>query len=381
MANFKYVETITTSQDVLTHIRNEVTGFDSYPFETTAKEAQVQNLWEVFYEEKDENDRVKELILQGVITIGTQAAPITKKFYVSFINHALVPRVTSPSSKPAYDEHSTLTVQLLEGLEGKEPVELPLTTRPTFKLTGHPVLYQWSVEDYTPTDRNKEKPVYMYINVMNNRLAMVLVADPAVNFLDYKKSFLYVGALKPFKYNLNDVDGNVMLTAGAVIAEPDITKIATDKTYYFGQYTSAGNNTLQMLKTKSGIEFQRHYPSFITQAPPKGKAYLDPVLKDTGLELEPQGFQASKWTSKYHLSPIYVVHPYEGYRGQFDNCIAVAKHNILHLDELIIDVEGKAWNQEVYRYFDTDTEQTFMNLSANQRMGVAILKEVRYPVA
>ncbi|MGP3784761.1 hypothetical protein [Paenibacillus sp. 1A_MP2] len=41
-------------------------------------------------------------------------------------------------------------------------------------------------------------------------------------------------------------------------------------------------------------------------------------------------------------------------------------------------MEGKSWNQEVYRYFDTDTAQNFMNLSANQRMGVAILKEVRY---
>ena len=111
-----------------------------------------------------------------------------------------------------------------------------------------------------------------------------------------------------------------------------------------------------------------------------GQSFVDPELGDTGLELEPQGFQASKWTSKYHLSPIYVVHPYEGYRGQFDNCIAVTKHNILHLDELIIDVEGKPWHQEVYRYFDTDTQQNFMNLSANQRMGVAILKEVRYPV-
>nr|WP_154957621.1 hypothetical protein [Paenibacillus xylanexedens] len=376
MANFKYVETITTSQDLLTKLKDEVTEFKTYPYESTAGESQEENQWDVFYEEKDSNNRIQELILRGIMTIGTQATPITKHFYVSFINHALVPREVTPV--PAYEEHSTLTVQLLEGLEGSEPATLPVTTRPTFKLTGHPVLYQWALENHTPTDRNKEKPVYMYVNVMNNRLAMVLVADPAVNFLDYKKSFLYVGALKPFKYNLNDVDGNVMLTAGAVIDEPDISKIASTGTYYYGQYTSAGNNTLQMLKTKSGIEFQQHYPSFITQAPPKGKAYEDPELGDTGLELEPQGFQASKWTSKYHLSPIYVVHPYEGYRGQFDNCIAVTKHNILHLDELIIDVEGKTWNQEVYRYFDTDTAQNFMNLSANQRMGVAILKEVRY---
>ncbi|WP_405153074.1 hypothetical protein [Paenibacillus sp. FSL K6-0108] len=376
MANFKYVETITTSQDLLNKLKEEITVFEKFPFESTAGETAENNSWKVFYEEKDAENRISLLILQGTMTIGTTETPINKKYYVQFTNHAIVPRVITPT--PKYVEHSTLTVQLLEGLEGEEPAALPVKTLPTFKLTGHPVLYQWALESHTPTDRNKEKPVYMYINVMNNRLAMVLVADPAVNFLDYKKSFLYVGALKPFKYNLNDVDGNVMLTAGAVIDEPDIATIAKDGTYYYGQYTSAGNNTLQMLKTKSGIEFQSHYPSFITQAPPVGKAFIDPELGDTGLELEPQGFQASKWTSKYHLSPIYVVHPYEGYRGQFDNCIAVTKHNILHLDELIIDVEGKSWHQEVYRYFDTDTQQNFMNLSANQRMGVAILKEVRY---
>lgn len=31
MANFKYVETITTSQDVLTKLKEEVTGFKSFP--------------------------------------------------------------------------------------------------------------------------------------------------------------------------------------------------------------------------------------------------------------------------------------------------------------------------------------------------------------
>lgn len=376
MANFKYVETITKSITILNKLKEEVTGFTGYPFEASAGETEEPNAWVVQDETADVDGNIQELILKGTMSIGEGATPLTKDFYVKFVNHALTDRTYPPSNAPSllatpYKEHSSLSVQVLEDYD---------QTGDTFGMTGHPVLYQWALENYSPTDRNEEKPVYMYINVMNNRLAMVLVADPAVNFLDYKKSFLYVGALKPFKYNQDDVDGNVMLTAGAVLAEPDMVEIASEATYYYGEYTSAGNNTLQMLKTKSGIEFQKHYPAFITQAPPVGKAYIDPNLGDTGLELEPQGFQASKWTSKYHLSPIYVVHPYEGYRGQFDNCIAVTKHNILHLDELIIDVEGKSWTQEVYRYFDTDTEQTFMNFSANQRMGIAVLKEVRYPV-
>lgn len=372
MADFRYVETITTSQKVLNTIVEEVdkTRHPEYPYEPTAGESPVPNMWEVFDKTETPEGFISELILKGTITIGDAATPQTKDFYVKFINHALVDRTYPSVNLPSgYKEHSTMSIQILEDYD---------ETTGDFKLKGHPVLYQWADEKYKPTDRDEKKPVYMYLNVKNNRLAMVLVADPAVNFNDYRKSFMYVGAIEPFKYNMYDIDGNVALTAGCLLPEPSMADIANEGIYYFGEYTSVGNNTIQMLRTKSGIEFQRHYPAFITQAPKPGKAYVDPVLGDTGLELEQQGFQQSRWTQKYHLSPVYIVHPYEGYRGKLDGVVAVTKHNILHLDELIIDVEGKPWKQEVYRYFDIDTPQNFMNLSPNQDMGVAVLKEVRY---
>lgn len=364
MAYFKYVETIPASEHVLNTIRDEVTGFNEYPYNPDAGETPIENKWEVVKEEVDEDGRVGILELKSTMSIQGEEdeEPLTKDFYVRFTHRGLV-----PDEKVSYSQHSTIEIQVLDGpKEGGG-----------YKLEGHPVLFQYADEQYKPTDRNLTKPVYMYLCISNNKLAIVATADPAVNFNDYRKSFLYVGALKPYKYNTYDVEGNVALTAGAVVDEPTSADIAKGD-YYFGEYTSAGNNTIQMLKTKSGIEFQKHYPAFITQAPPPGKAYIDPSLGDTGLELERQGFQASKWTSKYHLSPLHVVHPYEGYRGTMDSVIAVTKHNILHLDELIVDVEGKPWKQEVYRYFDINTEQNLMNLSANQHMGVAILKEVRY---
>lgn len=373
MANFKYVEKVTASKQILNLLRDEVTDFTEYPFESSVGETAETNTWIKFHEVADTDGNIKELILQGTVSIGDPA--VTKDTYLRFVNHALTTR-TYPPNVPTHVEHSSMSVQILD-----EPDD-PTATDPStivWGKEGYPVLFQWADEAFTPTDRDETKPVYLFLNVMNNRLAMVCVADPAVNFKDYRKSFLYAGALKPFKYNEFDVTGNIMVTAGAVVDEETMTNIATNATYYFGEYTSAGNNTFQMLKTHSGIEYQRHYPAFITQAPPVGKSYSDSSLGDTGLELEPQGFQASRWTNKYHLSPIYVVHPYEGYRGQLDNCIGITKHNILHLDELVIDVENKAWNQEVYKYFDIDTEQNFMNLSPNQEMGVAVLKEVRYP--
>ncbi|MCR8843925.1 hypothetical protein NQ117_09515 [Paenibacillus sp. SC116] len=363
MANFRYFEKITTSQDLLDDIKSMLTDakFATYPHNAAAGEQPVNNTWSVVSEVPDATSkRIKELVLKSTATIGTA----TKEYYVKFINPGFDPANTR--------KHSTLTVQMMEGYD---------TTNQKYAHIGHPVVYEWADQEYKDganfTDRTLTKPVYMYANIMNNRLALVLVGDPAVHFVDYRKSFLYVGAIQPFKYNQDDVGGNILLTAGAVT--PEVTQPIKD--FNAGQYTSFGNNTFQMFATKSGIKFQRHYPSFITQVPTVGKAYTDPKLGDTGLLLEPQGFNASAWTRKYHLSPIYIIHPYDGYRGQLDYVIAVSKNNILHLDELIVDVDansGKKWKQEVYRYFDHNTEQNFMNRSANVKMGIAFLKEVRY---
>lgn len=360
MANFKYIEKITTSKDLLDTIKAEIEALKAYEFKAEVGEKEENSTWTIMTDlTKKVSDKTSELVLKGISSINN----VTKEFYVKFVN----PGFTDPK------EHSSLKVQVLADYN---------PTSKTFATEGHLVNFEWADEKFLvngkPTDRTIDKPVYLYMNVMNNRLSLVAVGDPAVHFEDYRKSFLYVGALKPFKYNMEDVAGNIMLTAGAVAAEPAAPIAPHD----YGQYTSFGNNTLQMLATKSGIRFQKHYPAFITQAPQPGKAYKDASLGDTGLLLEPQGFNASAWTRRYHLSPIYVVHGYDGYRGSLDACIAVSKNNILHLDELIIDVDPsdttKKHKQEVYRYFDHNTEQNFMNYSANVKMGVAFLKEVRY---
>jgi len=363
MADFKYIESIIPSKRILNQIKSNITSFTEYPFDTASGETPIKNNWVVQSEVTDVSGNTKELVLKGVATIG-KANPLSRTIYVR-LRHAGLN--TNPPGI-TYNQHSTIIAQIVDDYSASTS---------TFATEGHPVLIQFADEKATPTDRNLEKPVYIYMNMMNNRLAMVLVGDPSVNFTDYRKTFMYFGCIEPFKYNEDDVTGNVLLTGGAVIDEPSLTSIASGS-YNFGVYTSPGNNTFQMYATKSGIKFQKFYPSFITQAPPVGKAYIDSKLGDTGLALEAQGFQASKWTNKYHLTPIYVVHGYEGYRGKLQNVIALTRHNILHLDELIIDVEGKTWKQEVYKYFDINTECNFMKMSANQQMSVAILKEVRY---
>lgn len=354
MQDFIYKEFICTSAELLGVLKQEITGFSSYPTREGEEGNAIANTWEVFDEEL-EGSYVKQLTLKGTVKIGS----LTKDIYVKLTNRFF----TDP------DKHSSLTIQVLDGYDEVES---------SFRNNGPPVIYEWADEQYTPTDRDEEKPIYGYINVMNNRVVIVLTADPAVNFSDYYKAFAYFGAIKPFKFNMDDVEGNVLVTAGCKTPEKSMQDLASEGEYYFGEYTSLGNNTFQMLKTKSGILFQRHYPAYITQAPPVNLSFRDSSIGETGIELDPQGFQASRWTGKYHMSPIYVVHPFEGYRGSLEQCVAVLKHNILHLDELIVDVEGKDWDQEVYKFFDTSTDQTFFNYSPNLQMGIAILKEVRY---
>lgn len=353
MADFKYVECIApSSMDLLDTLKDQITGFTTYPT-TQQNETPTDNTWEVAASKTDTaTGKTSELILKATATIGTGANALTKTFYVKMAN----PCFTTAT------KHSTLTVQIGDNFDQQSQ---------TVTNLGHPVNYEWADQSQT-TDRDKTKPIYVYMSINNNRIAMVLVGDPSVNFNDYRKSFLYVGAIKPFDYNMNDAAGNVLLTAGAVTQEP----ANPTSGYNFGQFTSFGNNTFQMLGTYTGLKYQKYYPAFMTQAPPVGKAYRDQNLGDTGLLLEATGFNASIWTKRYHMSPIYVVHPYEGYRGMLDGVLAVTKNNVLHLDEFTVDVTGKPWTQEVYKYFDHNTEMNFMNSSANVKMGIAFLKGV-----
>lgn len=378
MADFKYVEFITTGEQLLHDLCLEICNnypdeasakLKKFPFNVSSGETEEDNTWKLVDKEFDsiKTDQIKSVVLECTTKIGTTS---TKKFYVKIIQPYWGAVVTAGSAK----DHSSLKITLCENYN---PLDNSLENE------SHTVTYEWSDKNFKVgsvfTDRAITSPIYVYLNITRNRLAMCLVGDPAVHFQDYKKSFMYAGAIKPFKdLNEFDVNGNFLLTAGSVSAEP--TAPAQGDIRQYGVYASFGNNTFSMFRTRSGILHQRHYPAFISQAPDPAYSYTPSAGTATpsGLELELNGFNASIWTKKYHLSPIYVVHPYDGYRGSLESIIAVSKNNILHQDELIVDVTGKTWKQEVYKYFDHNTTNNFMNRSANVKMGIAMLKEVRY---
>ena len=130
------------------------------------------------------------------------------------------------------------------------------------------------------------------------------------------------------------------------------------------QTTATGVNDVSMFKTRSGVYNQRHYTSFITP-----EEYMK---KDA--------FNPSRWTGKFHLSPTYIVHGYDGYRGWLKDTVIVDNTSIVHLDELIVNKDSKDENkpQEIYKYFKLNAPFSFLNNSPNFNYGIGILKSKIY---
>lgn len=127
----------------------------------------------------------------------------------------------------------------------------------------------------------------------------------------------------------------------------------TDK---WGVETATGVNDVMMFQTRSGLKYQRHQASFITT--------------EQFMRKEKSG--QSRWTGKFHLSPIYLEHGYDKQRGWLDGVMAVDDSGIEHLDELIVDKDLPT--EEVYKFFRINAPFSFLNNSPNYAYGVAIIK-------
>ena len=127
----------------------------------------------------------------------------------------------------------------------------------------------------------------------------------------------------------------------------------TDK---WGVNTATGVSDIMMFATRSGLKYQRHVASFITT--------------EEFMRKEKSG--QSRWTGKFHLSPVYVEHSYDKQRGWLDGVMAVDDSGIEHLDDLIVDKDTP--NEEVYKFFRINAPYSFFNNSANYAYGLAIIK-------
>ncbi len=124
----------------------------------------------------------------------------------------------------------------------------------------------------------------------------------------------------------------------------------------WGANTATGVSDIMMFATRSGLKYQRHVASFITT--------------EEFMRKEKSG--QSRWTGKFHLSPVYVEHSYDKQRGWLDGVMAVDDSGIEHLDDLIVDKDTP--NEEVYKFFRVNAPYSFFNNSANYAYGLAIIK-------
>lgn len=212
-----------------------------------------------------------------------------------------------------------------------------------------PVVYWRS----TTAQVDTEKQVVYYGSITRNRIALVMYGDPALDFDGYLVAFLYLGRLVPFPESFEDIDGNFVLMGSA-----DISYSSDPQTY--GERTSNGIDTVMVFKTRSGLRYQQHELAFVTQRPQ--------------MTLEDKGFNPSAWTEKYHLSPIYVVHGYEGYRGMLEDVLGVQAHNVVHLDEFLITYPDGG--EDRYKFFNLNPSgrNPIKNASPNSGYSIAIRK-------
>lgn len=126
--------------------------------------------------------------------------------------------------------------------------------------------------------------------------------------------------------------------------------------YKYGRETATGVNDIMMFQTRSGLKFQKHSAAFITT--------------EEFIRKEKSG--QSRWTGKFHLSPIYIEHSYDKQRGWLDGVMAVDDSGIEHLDELIVDKDTP--KEEVYKFFRVSAPYSMFNNSPNYAYGIAIIK-------
>lgn len=213
----------------------------------------------------------------------------------------------------------------------------------------------WYDADVSSPGLRDVSPIQYWGSINANRVAMCFMGDPTLDYQSYCISFLYAGRVVRFQEGILDVTGNFALTVGTDLGSGET--VPAPSTY--GIYTANGVTDIMMYKTKNGALYQRHYPAFITQ--------MSTMLKDE------RGFNPSQWTSKFHLSPIYVVHGYDGYRGYLEDVVALDQQNIVHLDELVVSVSGVG--EERYKYFQIKSSHNFIKTSsANPNYGIAVKK-------
>ncbi|WP_246187939.1 hypothetical protein [Paenibacillus tengchongensis] len=178
---------------------------------------------------------------------------------------------------------------------------------------------------FTPLDNfdrgwQRDSTMYYWGNFTKDRIVMFLRPDPTAGAENTYYAPLYIGRMStvgkaPRK---NHVIFSGCRTKDEIAWSKDMKLGATYVDY--GNHTSNGNSSVQLQQSIGGTYYQQHYLAFITH--------------DKMVDGGESKFNPSAYSGKYHISPMYVVHPNDGFVGRLDEIYAVHPKNISQLDEL-----------------------------------------------
>lgn len=178
----------------------------------------------------------------------------------------------------------------------------------------------------------RNSQIYVWGSATKDRIVAYFRVDPAPNPEKAYFAPLYIGRLATI--GKAPIYNNVLIGGSRpedeIQYEPGLRlgRIVVD----YGSNTSNGNSSVLLQQSVGGAMYQKHYLAFITHD----------VDIDTSRESR---FNPSVYSGKYHISPMYIVHPSDGYVGRLDEVYAIHPKNISQLDEL--EVEERSENEHV----------------------------------
>jgi Bacterial surface proteins containing Ig-like domains len=199
-------------------------------------------------------------------------------------------------------------------------------------------------------------PVQYWLSVTDKNISMILAGDPSANFDDRLVSFGYVGQLKSFDNSVIDLNGNFGVTFSSDVAPYDY--LTNDQLNTYSDMTGTGISDFCMLQTSTGFPFQSHFASFTTPDEFVNKKFEGP----------------SNYTKKYHMSPVYIIHGYDGYRGELEGVVASDRSSIVEFDEMVHkDFDNNLKN--TYKVFMVNAPYSIFNNSTNVLYAIALLEK------
>jgi hypothetical protein len=206
-------------------------------------------------------------------------------------------------------------------------------------------------------------PVHYWLSVTPDNISIIIEGDPSANYNDRLISFGYIGSLKPFNEDVGTVaEGNFGVSFSC--DESPFNYLTATELNQYSDNTATGVVDISMIKTYTGFPFQAHQASFTTPDEFVNKKLEGP----------------SAYTAKYHMSPVYVFHGFDGYRGELRNVVATDRSTVVNLDEMVhkynpTNSTGAPTVQDIYKVFLVNAPQSLFNNSTNVLYAIGILKE------